>query len=591
MIAAYHTLYPARFKLYSGQGGAGLAQMITDGFLTTSPAYKAAQEICDQSPCPAEFAIGRRALPPQQTLTLTLTDGTPNDSYNLTIVGTDGVSHAISYTIAANPGLALASSATTNVTNGSAAITFSAVQTLSKGGALVFGTGAQPGVFYFLSANVAASTSGTLTGNYLGTSDTTAPTTYTAPLAGTFHTTAGSNLVPSTSSQLGVVAVGDAIMFATQPNVFYTVIAVSATVVTLSSNYTGAGSTTDNAVDVSPVTYAATQLETLIAALTNVGTVSVTGAVITIQRPTPDGKLVDIQSWLTNGFANIQLADTTADPGIATDLAAIYNADRLDWYALVLDSNSAAEIKAAAAWIEATGQGGKVFFANNSDYANTLSTSTTDLFSSLQTSGYKRTHCQQNNQQLLCYAGAAAAAWALVQSPGSYAIAQGANLIGVPIDTDITLPEALALVLNDYTASNPTLVGKSGNFFRLTANVRASFWGVSPSGQYMDLTIFIDWLQLNMQADVFAVLASLPKVPFTDIGIGLIGDAIDTRLHIASAPPYNAIDPTQPIVVNVPTANSVPTANKVARNVPNITWSATYTSAVESVTIQGTLVE
>lgn len=588
LIAAYHTLYAARSKVYSGSGGAGLAQMIADGFTLNSPAYKAASVICSQSPCPAQFFIGRRAMPPLQSLTLTCTDGSPGDSYNLVIVTYDGVVHTISYTIVANQGAALASSATTSVVNGSASVTFSVAQTLAIGGALQFGVGAQPGVFYFLSAAVVASTAGTLSTNYLGTTITTAPTTYTAPLAGTFHTTTGSSSVPSTASQVAAAAVGDSVMFRSQPGVYYTVTGVTALAITLATAYNGAGSATDYCVDLSPVSYAATQLETLIAAITNIGTVSVTGSVISISRT--DGNLTDIQGWLVNGFANLELADVTVDPGIATDLAAIFSSNKLGWYSVSLDSNSAAEIKAAAAWVEATGQGGKVGFFNTSDWSNTNSASTTDLMSALQTSGYTKSHVVQNNQQLLSYAGCGYAAWCLVQSPGSYAIAQGANILGVPIDTDITLPESAALVVNAYTASTPTLEGKSGNFFKLTANVRASFWGVTPSGRYMDLTIFIDWLYLNMQADIFGYLASLPKVPYTQFGIASVQGVIDNRLRTASNPPYNGIDPTQPIIVNVPVLASIPTASIVARNLVGVTWSATYTGAIESVSLQGTLV-
>jgi hypothetical protein len=378
-------------------------------------------------------------------------------------------------------------------------------------------------------------------------------------------------------------------MFRSQPGVYYTVTGVTALAITLATAYNGAGSATDYCVDLSPVSYSATQLETLIASITNIGTVSVTGSVISISRT--DGNLTDIQGWLVNGFANLELADVTADPGIATDLAAIFNSNKLGWYSVSLDSNSAAEVKAAAAWVEATGQGGKVGFFNTSDWSNTNSASTTDLMSSLQTSGYTKSHVVQNNQQLLSYAGCGNAAWCLVQSPGSYAIAQGANILGVPIDTDITLPESAALVVNAYTASTPTLEGKSGNFFKLTANVRASFWGVTPSGRYMDLPIFIDWLYLNMQADVFGYLASVPKVPLTQFGIASVQGVIDNRLRTASNPPYNGIDPTQPIIVNVPALASIPTASIVARNLVGVTWSATYTGAIESVSLQGTLVQ
>jgi hypothetical protein len=410
LIAAFHTLYAARQKSYSGQGGAGLLAMIADGFTVNSPAYKAAAILCSQQPCPANFVIGKRVLKPQQTLTLTMTDAT-----------------AVAALISA---------------------------------------------------------------------------------------------IPSVATTIGVVT----------PAV----------------------------------------------------------AVITIART--DGQLTDVQGWLANGLANVQLADTTADPGIATDLAAILAAGPGTFYGVVLDSNSKAEITGAAAWIESTGQGGKFGFFNNSDFACVNGGSTADIFSTEQVLGHKKSHIQYNGSQLLSYAGASAAGWALVKNPGSYAMAQNMTLPGVPADTDVTLPEAQALIINAHTASSPLTLGKGGNYYKVTAGLNASFWGYTPSAQFADVTIFIDWLQLNMQADVFAVLAGLPKVPYTNLGIGLIIDAIDTRLRIVASPAFNGIDGTQPITVTAPTSQSVDNADKVARNLPNVTWSAFLSGAIESTVITGTLV-
>jgi len=57
----------------------------------------------------------------------------------------------------------------------------------------------------------------------------------------------------------------------------------------------------------------------------------------------------------------LTIKNTTTDPGIATDLAAIYAADP-DWYGMAIDSNSEAEINAAATWILSNGR--KLFVAN-----------------------------------------------------------------------------------------------------------------------------------------------------------------------------------------------------------------------------------
>ena len=590
LIAAYHNHYPDRLRQYSV--ATMLTQMVADGFKVTDPAYKAAQVYCAQSPAPANCCIGRRALPPLQSLTLTCVDGAVGDAYALTLIGSDGVSHALSYTNVIAPGVALASAATTSVTSSSTAVTFSSVQTLSKGTLLTFAS--QPGVYYALSANVTASTAGVLTTAYQGPTAAATATTQLAPLSGTLGVTQGSASVTTTTTQVGVVAVGDSVQFVSQLGTYYVVAAVTATTLTLTNPYTGTTAASTNASDVCSSSTAAAALQTQMAALTNVGTASVVGSVITLART--DGQLTDVKGWLDNGFLNIQLADNTADPGLAADLVAIQAANAGAWYALLLDSNSKAELLAAAAWIEATGDGGKILFGNTSDYANTQTGSSTNVFAQLQALSYKRTEVQQNNRQLLCYAGASAAAGILTANAGSYSLLYKSQP-GVLADNDTTLPEGWALAINTQTASNPGNGGYFGNYYKTVAGQNWHLWGTSPGGQYMDITVGKDFTIVTMQARVAAALSSLPKTPFTDNGIGLLGDAVRGVLFQMATPAYNfvlpnGVDPTRPIVVNVPSAASIPQASRVARTLPAgaLTWTCGLQGAINTVTVQGQLV-
>jgi hypothetical protein len=493
------------------------------------------------------------------------------------------------YTGASSSSATTTPGATSLVTNGSATVTFSVAQTLSKGAQLTFAS--QPNTVYILSAAIVAATSGTLTVAYSGTGASATNTQALAPLSGTFNVSNGSASVATTSSQVGVVAVGDTLEFSAQPGVPYVVFSVSATTIVLTSAYTGTSAATANACDVCTASTAATVLSATMASMTNIGTPSVAGAVITLQRT--DGNLTDVQDWISNGFGNIELQDLTADPGVVADFLAVKAANPQSFYAVMLDSNSAAEIEALASTIEATGNGGNIFFANNSDWGNWQSTVTNDLNSVLQLQSYKRTLVGQNNSQLLCYEGAAVCGLALGQNPGSYTVAEK-SLAGVPADTDTTLPEGGALVLNTMTAANPGSGGKGGNYYKTVSGLNWFFPGVTPGGQFLDITISIDWLVVNIQADVLAVLASLPKVPFTDAGISVIQTAIDRRLRIGSTATYGMIvpdgsDPTRPIVVTVPTAASLTSTQRQTRNLSGVSWSAGLQGAIQTVTIQGTL--
>jgi hypothetical protein len=585
LIARYHNKYADRVRVYLT--ASVLTQLVTDGFAVTDPVYKAASAYASAPNAPANLCVGRRATAPFQSLTLTCVDGVVGDAYAFTLVGSDGVSHALSYANVANPGTAV--TGTVLVTNGSTAVTFSLAQTMSAGDLVTFSS--QPGVYYALSAAIVAATAGTLTAAYQGTTAAAATSTHLATLAGTFGVTNGSATVTTSSSQVSAVLVGDSIEFASQLGVPYVVAAVTVPNLTLTSPYSGTTAAATHASDVCTPATAAVALQTAIALLTNVGTASVATNVITLART--DGNLTDVQGWLSNGFGAIQLADNTADPGIAADIAAFIAANSGAWYALLLDSNSSAEIQAAMAALEATGTGGKVGFFNNSDYGNTVVATSTDVFSKTQLAAYQRSFLQQNNQALLCYAGAATCGQGLAMNPGSYTLGYK-TLPGVPADSDTTLTEAQALALNTMTASVPGTGGKNGNYYKRQAGLNWLWPGVTPGGRFFDLTIGIDWLIVNMQADVATVLSGLPKDPFTDFGIGKLGDAVDKRLRIGSSASFGLIlpdgqDPLRPIKVTVPTAASLSSTNRTNRSVPGIGYSAGLGGAIQTAVITGTL--
>lgn len=664
IIAGYHNHYADRVRLYATSSM--LQQMVTDGFATTEPIYKAAQKVCGALAAPATCCIGRRALAPQQTLKLTCLDGTVNDAYNVTVVSSTGVTTNLVYTnvaqgstiaeltgtvavtngaaaitfstnqtitagtliaFASQPGVyyvvsaavtaATAGTLTANysgptaaattslvqqaisgtvaVTNGSTGVTFSVAQTFAAGDLLTFAS--QPGVYYALSAAVVSSTAGTLTAAYAGVTAASSTAQHLATLSVTGHTINGSASVTMSATPVGQVAVGDSVVFASQLGVSYTVAVVTSTTLTLTTPYTGAGATTDHVADVCSATTAATALTGQLQAITNyagtVGAVSVSGAVITISRT--DGNLTDVQGWLANGFASLSLQDTTADPGIATDLAAMQAANGGAWFAVILDSNSSAEIQAAAAWCEATGAQGKVLFANNSDIGNlvTPAPSPPDLNTALNTAGYTRTFVEQNNQQLLSYGGASIGSYALSQTPGSYNLAFKSQP-GVPADSDTTLTEGQALILNTMTASAPGPGGKKGNYYKFQGGQPYLFPGCAPSGQFFDLTIGVTDLLIAMQVASVAYFAGLPKVPFDQFGLNGLGQVIYGVLVSRSALPYglilpNGADPTRPIKVNVPPITSYTSAQRAARIMTGFTWSAGLQGAADGAVIQGTL--
>ena len=672
LFAAYHNLYAARVKLYATSSV--LTQLVSDGFSTSSATYKAAEAYAAAPNAPATFAVGRRALPPTQVLQLGLTDGTVSDQYSFNIVGSDGKSHAVTYTNVINPGSALPTAgstltgtatlvpgsltvtfsasqtlavgalltfstqtgvaytvsaattasttatltaaysgaastvatttvgATTTVANGSANVTFSTAQTLAKGALLMFA--GQPGVYYALSAVVTATTTGILTSAFQGTSGSYGTTTI-APLAGTnggFDVINGSSIVATTASQVAAINPGDSVVFGSQLGVFYTVAAVSASAVTLTTPYTGSTVASAFCTLVCQVSTAATYITYLLGLITNIGATSIVNNSLSfptiVQITQLAGALNDINSWRTNGFhgvngfGNIELTNATADPGIVTDLTAMVAAAGIQFYGIMLDSNSAAEIESAAGFIEA--QGGQKFgFFDTSDYNNGQLSSTTDVFSATQALSLKQSFLCQNDQQVLCFQGAATAGQMLAMNPGSYSFTYKALPL-VPADNDQTLSLTERTAINSMSASNTGVGGKNGNYY-FDASGEFTIWpGCTPSGQFCDLTIGENWLNDQIQAAAVVALASLPKVPIDNFGIGLVGDAITAVLNLAASPLYNFIlpngaDPERPITVEVPDVDSLTPAQRATRDISGIRWSAGLQGAIDTAVIAGTL--
>lgn len=91
MLVGYHTAWIERVHEYTDAD-----EMLTDGFLATSPLYLAAVALKSQSPSPAKFKVGRLANAYTQTVTLTIEGAAQGTKITGTING-----EAISYTVPA----------------------------------------------------------------------------------------------------------------------------------------------------------------------------------------------------------------------------------------------------------------------------------------------------------------------------------------------------------------------------------------------------------------------------------------------------------------------------------------------------------
>jgi Protein of unknown function (DUF3383) len=271
-----------------------------------------------------------------------------------------------------------------------------------------------------------------------------------------------------------------------------------------------------------------------------------------------------------NLSSNLDYQDMTADPttGIATDLAAIRAYDA-DWYGLLLDSNSKAEILAAAVWAESQRV---LFFVSTADADAKDGGVSDDLLSQLSTAGYHRTIALYHHRPTQ-YAAAAWAGRMLPKAPGS---ATWANKSLAAVDKT---------PLSD--SERGALKAKKGNYYVDVKGVGFTLDGRAASGRYIDITHGMDWFDARVVERIVALLANNDKVPYTDKGVEL--PRVQVQGQILEGIASTLIDGDSPWSVTVPKVASVNPNDRIARTLPDVKFSFVLQGAVHKVQIVGTV--
>jgi len=265
---------------------------------------------------------------------------------------------------------------------------------------------------------------------------------------------------------------------------------------------------------------------------------------------------------------NLIMAQDHADPGIATDLAAIA-LERNDWYGLLTLYNSKALVDAAAAYALANK---KLYVAQTSDGAvpNTTSSGTDDVGESLAAAS--------NSQTALIYS----------PSVGDFADAAAMGRC-FPIEAGeetwkFKTLEGVAVA--SYTSTQRTnMRAKRCNFYELTAGKAMLEEGYSSSGQYIDATRYLNFLEARVAERAFGVMQKANKLPYNDRGIAAIGAEVQGQL--ASDEAREVLLPGW--TVTVPKAAAATSSDRSARILRNVTFSAVYAGAIHKVFINGTV--
>lgn len=262
----------------------------------------------------------------------------------------------------------------------------------------------------------------------------------------------------------------------------------------------------------------------------------------------------------------IDVENTTEDPGLTDDLDAIEAEDGA-WYGFVLDSNSHEEIEAAAGWAEART---KLFGASTADSAALSSLSTTDVAADLQSSSYERTHLWWHAKPEE-YIAAAVFGKLFPQIPGSMTLAHK-QLAGVTVDKLQSVEQA-------------ALEAKKCNYYLSQHGRGNTFWGYTPSGEWIDITHGNDELQSLLEIEIYGYLASRDKVEYTNQGAGGIAAVIEGVLRRKEREKFLVRDSSVVTMPDVDDPSQVSSIDKTNRLLPNIQASAKYAGAVHKVTL------
>lgn len=294
---------------------------------------------------------------------------------------------------------------------------------------------------------------------------------------------------------------------------------------------------------------------------------------------------VDGQAFTMTGFDSalvrnqVQGSSAAEAPALATsDLAAIQAQDD-SWYGLLLAGASDAEIMTAASWVQAQR---KILVGCSSSSEIGDPQSTTDLGAKLKSGSFSRT--------ALMYSPASAAlgieaAWVggqLPQTPGTNNWAFR-SLLGQQVDK-LTAASSLACIGNPVAG----VAGKNVNTYISVGGQGITQMGTCGSGEYIDVTVGVDWLFFNLQSTIYSALVNTPgKVPFTDAGMAILVAA--TRAVLDTAAANGLVDATQGITIKTAKVATVTQAQKAQRRAPAINFTCVLQGAINAVTINGTV--
>jgi hypothetical protein len=320
-------------------------------------------------------------------------------------------------------------------------------------------------------------------------------------------------------------------------------------------------------------------LATLIQATDDVATaVNTTGTiVVTPVANTTVGITYDIT--LATGLTGVTATATELSETYDEALALI-NAEQPDWYGIAAATRTIAKQQLVATWTEANK---KYYIAGSADtniINQTLAADTTSIAALAKAQSLDRTTAFYSANAATQGPEAALFGKILPLNPGTYT-AMFKSLATITVD--------------ELTPTQSTnALAKNAGVYQPIGGKNISREGKVGSGEFIDVIIFIDWLNARIGEEVYAQLVKVPKVPFTNPGILSIKSAIDVPLSVGQnrggISPLAFDDDNVQIggyVITVPRLQDVTSTDKANRYLQDVLFTAWLAGAIHKVRIDG----
>lgn len=239
------------------------------------------------------------------------------------------------------------------------------------------------------------------------------------------------------------------------------------------------------------------------------------------------------------------------------------------WYALIIESHAEADVLAVAGQIE----GMKKVFGTSSQSTDVKTSVTTDTFSKLKALGYQRTFGLYSATANSEFPEAAWIGYQLQEQPGSNTWAYKA-LSGVTVST-----------LSDTESTN--IHFKSGSTYESVGGLSATIGAKMFGGEWIDVIIFVDWLEQRMKGRLWSRMANSKKIPFTSAGAAIIEAEI--RAQLSDGIRVGGLSTSPAPTVEVPDVLSLSTNVRAQRVFEGIKFEARLAGAIHFVKIAGTV--